>query len=41
MQRQPAERIIRIISHAVLALMALAIIYAGYIAVQHWAGIGV
>lgn len=41
MQRLPAERIFRIVSHVVLALMVVSIVYAGLIAVWHWAGIGV
>ena len=31
----------RILSFAVLALMAAAIIYAGVMGIVHWAGIGV
>ncbi len=31
----------KIVGYIVLLLMAIAIIYAGYITLTHWAGIGV
>ncbi len=32
---------LRWVSHAILALMALAAAYSAYIAIIHWSGIGV
>lgn len=41
MQRLPAERIFRAIQFVVLALMVVAILYAGTISFVYWTGIGV
>ncbi len=41
MQGNSLVRVARIISHAVLALMVIAILYACYIGVTYWPGIGV
>ena len=32
---------LKIVGYVVLALMAVAILYAGYITLTHWTGIGV
>jgi hypothetical protein len=32
---------LRIFSYVVLLLMAVAILYAGYISIEYWSGIGV
>ena len=41
MRDAPYYTPMKIVGYVVLALMAIAIIYAGYISLTHWAGIGV
>lgn len=41
MQSSSLVRIARIISHVILALMVISILYACYIGVSYWPGIGV
>ena len=41
MQGNSLVRVARIISHVVLALMVISILYACYIGVTYWPGIGV
>lgn len=41
MQSSALVVFLRIFSHVVLALMALAILYAAFTAVRYWTGIGV
>lgn len=41
MQGNSLVRAVRVISHVILALMAIGILYACYIGVSYWPGIGV
>lgn len=41
MQNGTAFKSVKIFSHVVLLLMAVAIAYAGYISIQYWPSIGV
>lgn len=41
MQKSSLERVVRVISHVTLGLMAIGILYACYIGVSYWPGIGV
>ena len=41
MQGNSLARVARVVSHVVLGLMAISILYACYIGVTYWPGIGV
>ncbi len=41
MQASALVTFLRVFSHVVLALMLLAILYGGFMAVRYWNGIGV
>jgi hypothetical protein len=41
MDSQPLHGVVKTVAWAVLSLLLVSVLYAGYVALMHWEGIGV